>query len=503
MKTSLGLTVLSAILYGASFPPLSLAPLIWVALVPLLVAAVRVSPARAACCGLVWGVVAAYAVGWWFPGMMSSYFERPVWLGWVAFVTVSIALAGTYYATFAAWVSWLARRGGASPLMIAAGWGACELARARLWVGNPWALSGYSQVHFAPVLQLADLAGPYGIGVLIAAVNAVVACALARSQPPRRLFASAVVVAAALGASVSYGRWRLGQDFAEGDPIRVAIVQGAVERRFGWQPEYRRLGLDRYLALTTQAATSRPDLVVWPEYAVSFYLQERSPERDALAEGLRASAADVVLGGPSYRLTPEGTQYFNSAFLVHDGGVSGRYDKSQLLPWAEQRALGQLVEPRGVSYTPGGGHEPLRARIAAVGVFLCSESMYPEVVGSTVVAGADLLANLTNDAWLGRVAPARHHLEMASFRAVESRRYLLRAASTGFSAIIDPHGRVREVSGFGEPAVLTSVVYRSTAVSPYQKWGDLLPWAMVGGVVWGTIVRNRFGRPPSRATRVT
>lgn len=491
MTAALGLTALSAVLYGASFPPWSLAPLAWIALAPLLVAVVRLPPGRAACCGVVWGVVAAYTVGWWFPHMVASYFERPLWLGWVAFFTVSVALAGGYFAAFAAWVSWLARRGGAGPLAVAVAWGACELARSRLWVGNPWALSGYSQVKFAAVMQLADVAGPYGIGMLIAAVNAVVAGTLVRSLRGTRWLVSALVVGTALAATLAYGSFRLGQDFATGRPIRVAVVQGAVERGLSWKPEYRRFGLEQYLTLTEQAAAARPQLVLWPEYAISFYLQESTVERDRLFAGLGTSDADLILGGPSYQLAPTGTQYRNSVFLVRDAAVIARYDKVQLLPLAEQNAL---VRPLDVSYTAGAGPKPLRTRVATVGAFLCSESMYPELVRSAVAAGADLLAVLSNEGWLGAIAPAQHHLEIDAMRAIEGRRYLLRAASTGPSAILDPHGRILQRSDFGKPAVLNAVVYGAVAKSPYQGWGWLVAWVVGGGVALLS-VRCSFRRP--------
>jgi apolipoprotein N-acyltransferase len=483
MRGSLALTIVSALLYGASFPPWSVAPLAWVALVPLLAAVVRVSPLRAACCGVIWGVVAAYTVGWWFPGMVSSYFERPGWFGWTAFVAVSVGLAGGYFAAFAAWLSWLARRRRVGPLAISAGWGACELTRARLWVGDPWALSAYSQAGFSPLLQLADVAGPYGIGMLIAAVNAVVASFIVRRLRSPRPLVAALAVMAALGGTLAYGVWRLGQDFSTGAPIRVAVVQGALEPDVATRPETQRRAVEHYLTLTAEGMRFRPELVVWPEYAVNFYLQENTPEGRQLLAGVDGASADLILGAPSYRITPSGTEYQNSVFLVRDGAIASRYDKIQLLPWAERTVLGQQADPLGVFYTPGERQEPLRARAAAVAPFLCFEAMYPELLHPAVGRDVDLLANLSNDAWFGAIAPARQHLDMAAMRAIEARRYLLRAASTGFSAIIDPHGRMIAVSEFGKPAVLTGVVHRPLRESPYQGWGRIVPWLAVGCVL--------------------
>src|SRR2546426_7151917 len=118
------LTVFSALLYALSFPPVSFFPLAWVGLVPFFVAASMVRPSVATACGVLWGVVAASGVGWWFPGMLAHYFGFPIVVGWVGFFAVSIGLASIYFGAFAAWLSWLARRQAASPLPLAAGVGA-------------------------------------------------------------------------------------------------------------------------------------------------------------------------------------------------------------------------------------------------------------------------------------------------------------------------------------------------------------------------------------------
>src|SRR5438552_2270169 len=112
------LTIGSATLYAASFPPLALSSLAYVALVPWLIACSRVAPRRAALLGMLWGVVAAYGVGWWFPEMLTDYFELPLWLGWLGFFGAALLFSGTYFGAFAAGISWLSRRGAATPLTI-------------------------------------------------------------------------------------------------------------------------------------------------------------------------------------------------------------------------------------------------------------------------------------------------------------------------------------------------------------------------------------------------
>jgi apolipoprotein N-acyltransferase len=481
--TPVVLTLLSAVLYGLCFPPVSLAPLAWIALVPLLAAASRTRPGIAAACGVLWGVAAAYGVGWWFPGMLASFFGLPVLLGWAGFFAVSTLLAGVYFGAFGAWVSWLSRRGAASPLRIAAGWGACEFARATLLVANPWALLGYSQVSSTRLVQIADLAGPYGIGMLVAAVNTCLAGLLVPALRGRRPLAAWATVAAALVGALVYGEWRLGQTFGDGELVRVAIVQGAVTRAFRAQAGAAAAHVRRYVELTRQASGVRPELVVWPEYAVDVYLQEDSPERAAVLQVAHDLQTDLILGGAHYRDGSGSARYHNSVFVVRRGRLAGRYDKLRLLPFAEERPRWWPLVPRGETYEPGPGPSALATSRVRIGAFLCFESMYPELVRQLVGAGAEALANLSNDYWFGHAAPARHQLESASLRAIENRRYLLRATPTGFSAVIDPHGRALALSGFGVAEVLAGTIRASHAETPYQHWGDAACWLALAVVI--------------------
>jgi apolipoprotein N-acyltransferase len=491
MLSALALTGLSVLLYAGAFPPASIRGLAWVALVPWLLASARVSPRRAAILGAVWGVATAYGVAWWLPGMVARYFEGSQALGWVGFFAVILPLFAVYFAAFGAWVSWVAGRGVAGPLLVAAGWGACELARSRLVVGNPWALIAYSQVDYITLMQVADVAGPYGIGMLVGAVNAGFAGlidARLRGSRPRLAYAA---VAVAFGATLAYGRWRLAEDFAGGSPLTVAVVQSAVERGAYFRPEYRRRGLGAHLALTRRAASLDPDMIIWPENAVSFYLQERSLERDVLLGGIRELDAEVVLGGPHYAADAAGTGtvYHNSIFLLRAGAVAGRYDKQRLLPVAEEQLGG--VGDRRVTYAAGPGPRLLAARGARLGAFVCFEAMYPELIRDLVRAGAEVLVNVSNDAWFGSAAAAQHHLDMATVRAIENRRYLVRAATTGYSAVVDPHGRVLAQSRLGQPVVLSESVRAVEGRSPYQRLGDAVAWAAVGYALFCSLATRR------------
>ena len=473
------LCTVSALVYAAGFPPLawSIAP--WLALAPLLVACAALSPWRAAVAGMWWTVVAALGVGWCLPGMLSRYSGLSVLPSWLATAAVVGGLHGFYLSLYAAWVAWLARRRAARPVVLAGGWLACEFARGHGSLGIPWALAAYSQVRSTSLIQLADLAGPYGIGMLIAAANA---CAAAWWEPALRgprPWRDAVAIAAALLAAWLYGEWRLGQRFDHGARVRVAVVQGGAP---AVDPAQRAAVLARYASLTRAGAAPDAELIVWPESAVETYLDEPSSARETVLQLGRDTRADVVLGGPHYTPSPSGTHYHNSAYLVRDGRVAARYDKQRLVPFAEDGRFAWLLGAGMTSYTPGSGASILPAAGLRLGTLLCIEAMFPDAVSRAVREGADVLVNLSNDAWFGHAAPARQQLEIAMLRAVENRRYLVRAAATGYSAVVDPHGRAVIESAFGVEQVLNATVRASHAHTPYQRWGDAFAWLVMAGV---------------------
>jgi apolipoprotein N-acyltransferase len=407
------LTLCSAALYGLAFVTPALGVLGWVALVPYFAALGRVRPAPAAGLGLLMALASALSVTLWFPPMVHEYFGVRLRRGVGDVARVRHLHRRRAVGPFAVWTSWLAGRGAASPLAIACGWTACELLRARIWVGDPWALLGYASMGTLPVAQLADLTGPYGPDFVMAAVNAVLAAVAIPALRGRRFAGSVLAVIALVAATLAYGTARLATTFVDGPSVRVALVQPGLAPAERRSTDARARALAWQLDATRDAVARRARLVVWPENAIDFYLDEPSAERDAMMTTLRALDADVVLGGPSFALGETGVRYRNSVYLVQQGLVAGRYDKIHLLPFAES------------DFTPGQHAYALRAQSGLVAVFVCFEAMYPELVRRLADPGVTLLANVSNDAWFASDAAARMHLDMARMRAIEQRRWLV------------------------------------------------------------------------------
>lgn len=468
----LAAVALSAALYGLAFAPLPGAwAAAWIALAPFFAVAARSSPLRAAGHGLLFGVAIGLATCWWLPEMLQRYFAIGTAASRFAALFAFVAFSGLHSAVFAAWVAVLARRGGVSPLAVASGFAACEWARASLGVAIPWALVAHSQIELRPIAQLGDLAGAWGIALLLAFANALLAAPFAAALRPRRPLAAACALGLAVAAAMAYGRLQLAREFADGPELRVALVQGGVVRG-GLDAAASRAALERYLALTGEAvAATAPELVLWPEGAIDFSPFEITQRSLRLRDVSRAMPADLLLGAP--RRDSDGRRR-NAMVLLHRGRMRGVHDKLQPMAFSEHDPLpGPLALGRD-TFAPGDAIRLFEIGGLRIGAAICSEAMGSELPRRLVAAGATLLANPSNDDWFPSAAAARQQLAMARLRAIESRRYVVRATPTGYSALIDPKGDVLGLAAFGSSEWLAGTVRGASVETVHGRTGGAL-----------------------------
>ena len=489
----MALTLAAGVLYGLSFPPARLRLLAWIALVPFFVAIRRVGFASALGLAWLWSVLAAWSVGDWMPEAIETYYLQPRWVGFVFFLLVATFMAAPYHVAFAAAYHRFTRHLTVwNPLLAAAAWAATELGRGRLFtgtplfIGNPWALLGYSQTGFLTLTQIADAAGIYGVSFVVAAANAGLAEAwlacssrgLPRPKAWRALALSLLPLAFALG----YGSLRLlgfGVPRPIGDTVQVGVVQGNVAVGSTWRPESYGENLERYLRLTLSLVRdTRVELVFWPETAMTFFVEREAGFRSEIGAVLSPFGTQLVAGGPRAS-DPDGARYFNSVYVLSpEGELRGRYDKEYLVPFGEyfplrsiellRRHFGRVRE-----FEPGVAHAPLPTLAGLAGVLICNEAMLPEVAGERVAAGATYLLNPSNDSWVPNEKFSELQFDIVSLRAIEQRRYFVRASTSGPSAIVDPFGRILTRSRAFSEAAVPGAIAPIGDRSPYGQAGDL------------------------------
>jgi apolipoprotein N-acyltransferase len=443
---------------------------------------------RAFLLGLATG--AAYFAGtvYWTGSVMAQYggFGLPLA---VAIAALLVAYLALFPAAFAFALHGLLRRYGARGLLLApAVWVATEYGRLALFGGFPWVLLGYSQAPVLPVAQMASVTGVFGLSGLVAAGATGVAWLIVGRGRSRLLAPLATATAVALVAAWGEARLASNRLVTEGTPIRVGLVQGNVAQDDKWEPAMATDIFQRYLRLTRQALDSGARLVVWPESATPFYFGAPGPETEMLRDLARTSGAAMLIGSDQWEAGAGAAppRVYNAAFLLKaDGRVGGVYRKVHLVPFGEYVPLKTLLffaEPlvQAVSdFSPGTRVTTLPVDGGRISTAICYEVVYPGLIREGVVGGSELLTTITNDAWFGRSSAPWQHFQMASLRAVEEGRYLVRAANTGVSGAVDPYGRVLLTSPLFVEGAWDVDVRLLTGRTVYSRTGDLTAWAAI------------------------
>ena len=478
------LAALSGLLFALSFPRFGHPALGWVALAPLLVAASRGGGARAFGLGLLTGAVYFAGTLYWITHVMVVYGG----LQPLVAVLVNAALIA-YLALFPGLFALALNRvvAACGPRLIMAApliWVTSELGRTHLFGGFPWVLLGYSQVTVVPVAQLASVFGVYGLSALTAAVSAAAAALALRAWPSRpylplvATLASVLVVAAAGALRVGSGALT-----DAGQAVSVGVVQGNVDQAEKWDRSRAAGIFESYLAATRTAIDRGAELVLWPESSTPFQFEEDGERAERIRALAREAEVSILLGSDQIdRGVP--IRYYNAAFLVRrDGRTAGVYRKMHLVPFGEYVPLRQvfffaapLVEAVS-DFSPG--EEPVLLPVDGhdVSTAICYEIVYPNLVRRFVADGSQLLTTITNDAWFGRTSAPHQHFAQAAMRAIENGRYLVRAANTGISGVVDPYGRVVVRSEIFEPAVLVTAARYLDGTTPYVRIGDAFAYA--------------------------
>lgn len=489
------LAAASGLLLTGAFPGWGVSWLAWIALVPLLACLRNLSPGQALRAGFFAGIVHYLTLVYWLAHTMNTYGSLPWMLSLAVLMLLAAYLAG-YPAVFCLLLVRAGNRPIISALMVPVLWTALEYIRTLLFSGFPWELLGYTQFDRLHLIQISDIFGVYGLSFLVAMGNAAVfqlILGVGRKRWQGRLIPGATAVlhglvfCLALGAAWGYGAWRMEQIDRRVDnakTVQIAVVQGNVDQAIKWDRAFQAETTQKYVTLSLAARDSDPDLVVWPETAAPFYFLVHPQLTKRVRQGIRRTGSDFLIGSPSFERRADGVDYYNSAYLVHaDGSVGGRYDKVHLVPFGEYVPLkkwlpfvGKMVEHVG-DFKSGQKGSGLAWKDYRLGVQICYEMIFPQLSRAMVKNGADLLFNLTNDAWYGRTSAPYQHFSMAVMRAVENRRSVIRAANTGISGFIGPTGRVAAATAIYEDAVLVHRVPVVDTASLYTRFGDVFALA--------------------------
>lgn len=506
------LVALGAVALAASYPPLPLPLLSFVALVPavLLLTGAGGDSRRAFTLGFRYGLVANGLVLYWLV-LALWHFTAFAALGYVVTVFCLGVFTGLLF-----WFVVRARTAyPALPLalLFPISWTALEWAVGHLGdVAFPWLGLGTSLADAPVLVQWADLAGARGVTWWLVWCNVLVGAALAPGVWGnwRAVARTVAPVAVTIVLAAGYGMWR--ERTVVLRPVgTIALVQPNIGFREKWDPALADSEVATLLALSRDArSVARPDLVVWPEAALPYFLSQRQDWQREISRFVSDGRTPLLTGGVHVVFGSADTrEVFNAAFFFDSLGRWDPYPvykKHYLVPVVE---LVPFVPVRWFRALPGlgrwsGGFGRGRdlpvysTAVGGFGVLICYESAFEDLARRYRRAGAEFLVNITNDAWFGRTSAPYQHASHLVLRAIETRMGVARSANSGISEFVDPLGHVSQPSQLETQAVVTGPLMTSEARTLYVALGDWVGIASVlATLVLATALVIRSRRLPS------
>ncbi len=510
------LALICGALLSLAFPPVGVWPLV-LALAPLILLTVNSLSARAAFWpGFFFGAGFFTLYLLWLPESFAPYSGGYFWF----LYPPMIAVLGMFWGLVTFTARLLGGRGVGALWLLPALWIIMEWARTQGPFAFPWGVLGYLWVG-TPLAQAADIAGVYGLSLLTFTLLSLLVSPLVyrpkrvltasrwrtpESRNPRQAgwlmwLAGLLLVAGWLG----YGLFRV-QTLAFSAPKTAVLVQGSTDpyaRADSLEAVNGEISLYENLTLKARRKLADlPELIVWPEGVVLDASLERGVGREREMQKSVGGTA-LITGAAAYDDATD--EYFNSVYSLADAQVLSRYDKRYLVPFGEYFPATSVLRPVyrtvfgwfGLEFyqgrTPGAETVPLTLPGTQVAAYICYESVFPQVARTMVAKGAQVLVNISNDAWFGFGQGARQHFSMGNLRAIETRRYLLRDGNDGITALINPLGQVEKELPRGDRGALTVQYGERSGVTPYVRFGDLLVLGLALAVPLIVLVRRTKG----------
>jgi len=436
----------------------------------------------------------AFGLGYFLAGVSWIYVSLHVYGAMPApLAAIATFLVCAYCAFFPAAASWAALRWGGSRagpqlMLAAAAWVVFEWLRGWLFSGFPWLTVGTSQVPSSPLAGFAPLGGAYGTSLAVTLAAALLAAlfqSFALSRARYRVLAAIAVlfIAGAVGRALTWSS-------PAGEPITVALLQGNVPQQLKWLEETRAKTLTDYRRMVLEA---KARVIVLPETALPAFLDELPREYlEGLREHARRNGGDILMGTVERDFRGRAFDYYNSVVSVTDPAQRA-YRKRHLVPFGEyippgfRWIIAVLKIPLSDFAVPTGKPELVMAGGRRFGVAICYEDIFGEEVIELLPA-AEILLNVSNDAWFGESFAADQHLQASQMRALETGRWMVRSTNTGVTAAIDERGRVVARLPLFTAGTLVQRVEPRSGTTPYVLWGN---WAamLAAGVLAAAALR--------------
>lgn len=363
----------------------------------------------------------------------------------------------------------------------------------------PWQLSGYIFSFSDVFSQSASIGGIFFLGLIF---NFLIVLAYFNIKKGKLLYSKIFLSIIALMAI--YGIVTLKTDFTKNAPkISAAVLQGSIRQDIKWEPFFKDSTYIIYSNLVDSViAKTQPDIIAWPETAIPAWLNRSPNDLERVREIVIRSKAMNIVGSLRFEKVIDEEkalyEYYNSMYyMTSDGNIVGYYDKIYLVPFGEYMPFGGIiplisqVQLGGSHFSRGTNRNYFEYGNAKIGTFICFEILFPFYTRELARRGANLLVTGSNDGWFEFIGPIQHN-DMARFRSIETRRYMLRSANIGVSAIFDEKGRAVEEIGMFERKAVTADVHLIETNTLYYYIGDIFAYLSIVLSVFGLAFNKKI-----------
>ena len=464
VSTRAALAVASGLALALAFPNFDFNFAAWLAFVPLLYAIDGETHRKVLLYAWLQGFACYVASLYWVTITLHHFADVRV-----VFAVMPMMLLAAVIALFSAAAFWaaafiVARLGFSIVVTLPIVWTAVEWVRTYFPIGFPWNLLGYAAYQNLTLIQFAEFTGVYGVSALIVLFNVVIYIVVFRRGSPRLQGISLGVLSTLIAAAWIFGTVRIGELQAERPDrsLKFAMVQGDIPQSIKWDPHFLESSFSVYVQQTQAAARLGADLIVWPEAAAAFFFQpteqypaafaDDAPYRQRLLQLAADTANPILFGAPALAHQEGRLGFYNRAYLVSGRGtITAWYDKIQLVPFGEyvplRSLLGAFVNRvvAGFGDMFAGSRQTIfEVKGARLGVLICYESIFPNLSRMAVNRGADILVNITNDAWYGESSAPYQLLAMTAMPPSGcARRPARNSGSNSTASAMSRAGRIR------------------------------------------------------------
>jgi apolipoprotein N-acyltransferase len=400
----------------------------------------------------------------WVVNAVSDFGNSPFFVGVLVAAAFSMGL-GLFWGVF----GYLYKKKHKAGFLMAGVVVALEVARSTLLTGFPMLNLSHTQYTFLPAIQIAEVAGSYGISLIIAYMNLSIASLITNKNKQSILFALLLTA-----ASIIYGFSVQGRTYA-GTDINVSIIQPAYSQADKWIPEKKYDIMSDVNTMLRAVDLEKHDMVILPETVYPAFLNPSFAGYHMLS--IAGEKVPVIAGGIRF-IENDGKRIYKNSVFMFDGENVSTYDKIHLVPFGEYFPLKNIFKPidyyffKGAEdFAPGDGASVFVNEKFTAAPMVCYESMYSDLVRDQVMLGADVVTVVTNDSWFGDSKGPYQHLATDVLRAVEFRKPVLRAAQSGISACITPSGEVTDALGTGVKGTLECSVTTHKGLTLFATGG--------------------------------